>query len=282
MNRRIILAGVSLVSALAGGAAGYVIASKRVGALFEERLKQELAAAEKVFQMKNKVGMYDSPVDVVKAKADASRAMYSGDEISDADLGRIITGIRRMPSVDPPGYETRTNIPVYKHGDSYVGDVSGNGSGDSSLLGFHDDDDEDPLSVHNVFSNGDQEQPDYEALRRLRSPDRPYILTQYEFMTNEVENKQSALSYFAGDEQLVDEHDEVIRDYEDVVGEDNLKHFGVWSNDPRIVYIRNERLAMDFEIALHDDSYSSVVLGFDEDEPIEEPMPRRRNRSADG
>jgi hypothetical protein len=66
------------------------------------------------------------------------------------------------------------------------------------------------------------------------------------------------LMYYAGDDILVDELDVPIYNYQKIVGE--LK-FGHGSQDPNIVYVRNEKLQLEYEILNNPESFQVEVLG---------------------
>jgi hypothetical protein len=116
----------------------------------------------------------------------------------------------------------------------------------------------------NVFTDSKYLDLDIDA--EERSPDRPYVISFDEFY--ESANTSQALTYYQGDEVLVDEANKHIPDVDLIVGEDNLERFGHGSKDPRVVFIRNENLEIDFEVTLADGKYSEEVLGFKhEDKP---------------
>lgn len=104
---------------------------------------------------------------------------------------------------------------------------------------------------------------DWELLKRDRTEEAPYVLTQDEYMAGDLEYTQITLTYFAGDGVLVDERDDVIESSEadELVGDDNLRRFGLQSNDPNVVYVRNHVKELDIEITQHEGEYAKVVLG---------------------
>ncbi len=75
-------------------------------------------------------------------------------------------------------------------------------------------------------------------------------------------NEQVSLTYFDGDDVLVDDRDQPVPDPDDSIGEDHLGRFGVGSKDNNIVYVRNDRLELDFEILRSNGKYAQEVLGF--------------------
>lgn len=101
---------------------------------------------------------------------------------------------------------------------------------------------------------------DYDLEMPNRTSDQPYIIHVEEYINQEMENySQSSLTYFAGDDILVDEQEVPIYDYRNVVGE---LRFGHGTNgDPNVVFVRNERLEMEWEILRDEGSYEIEVLG---------------------
>jgi len=99
---------------------------------------------------------------------------------------------------------------------------------------------------------------DYEAELSTRTKERPYVLHQDEFFSNEMEFHQDTLTYYEKDDILADSDDTPMYDYKKLMG-DLL--FGHGTTDPNVVYIRNEHLQLEWEILLHTGSFSEEVLG---------------------
>lgn len=103
---------------------------------------------------------------------------------------------------------------------------------------------------------------DYASEVRMRTEDCPYVIHSDEFDQNEKNYTQSQLSYFAEDDVLCDERDQVIEDQDSTVGLVNLDKFGHGSGDPNVVYVRNDIIKMEFEVTKSDSSYAETVHGF--------------------
>lgn len=103
--------------------------------------------------------------------------------------------------------------------------------------------------------------------------DTPYIISSEEFFTDNPEHEKITITYYEGDDTLTDDQDEVIPDEESLVGPEALTSFGKESGDTNIVYIRNERLATDFEVVSDSRTYTAVVLGMSE--PKQGPLRMR-------
>ena len=127
--------------------------------------------------------------------------------------------------------------------------------------------------TQNVFAEDDDDW-DYEAELKKRTNTEPYILHRDEFFEEEVGYHQSTLTYYAGDDILVDEDDSPIYNHASVTGP--LK-FGHGSGDPNVFYVRNDKRRAEYEILKHEGLYSTEVLGLD----IEDNMRVRNKRERD-
>ena len=85
-------------------------------------------------------------------------------------------------------------------------------------------------------------------------PVRPYVISPDEF-GERIGYETVSLTYYE-DGILTDEADEIIRNVDDVVGEDSLTHFGEYEDDS--VFVRNEDLKLDFEILRDVRNYKDV------------------------
>jgi hypothetical protein len=120
-----------------------------------------------------------------------------------------------------------------------------------------------------------------ELARREKKPNDPFVLTQEEFNENDTSYDQKTLTYYDGDGVLADEQDQPIDDADRVVGNENMLRFGHGSGDPNIVYIRNNRLELDFEVVHSDGKFAKEVLGYDDELKHSNKRPVRRFRPSD-
>jgi len=101
----------------------------------------------------------------------------------------------------------------------------------------------------------------YEDEEQNRTDAKPYVLHRDEFYAEERGYSQTTLTYYAGDNIMVDQENVPVYNFEDVVGP--LK-FGHGSGDPNVFHVRNAHLEAEFEV-LHDRGHYSVeVLGLEE------------------
>jgi len=122
----------------------------------------------------------------------------------------------------------------------------------------------------------------YDEQVASRTPDKPFIMHAHEYMQSECSH-QITITYFEGDDVLVDESDEVISKKDEVVGMDNLERFGFGSGDPNTLYVRNPKLDIEYEILRHRGHYAKEILGLEEDPSLEHSaIPRRHMKFDDG
>lgn len=139
-----------------------------------------------------------------------------------------------------------------------------------------------PLEVkipENVFKNLDVEW-NYEDELKNRGERDPYVIHLDEYHGHESGLRQSALTYYAGDDILTDEDDAPLSNYQDTTGP---LLFGHGSHSEDMVFIRNPRLDAEYEVCRSYDSYVSAILGFEADAAVEaneirhSRYPERRN-----
>ena len=84
---------------------------------------------------------------------------------------------------------------------------------------------------------------------------KPYVITPDDFASREGYDIQS-LTYYT-DGVLTDVNDIPVENVDDIVGEESLTHFGEFEEDS--VYVRNERLGVDYEILLDSRTYEQKI-----------------------
>ncbi len=121
----------------------------------------------------------------------------------------------------------------------------------------------DPKVTNNIFVDGKpmEDDFDYEAEIALRREDTPYIISKDEYFQGEKDYAQETLTFYEEDDTLVDSQDQPIPDSDAAVGDINMQKFGHGSGDNNVVYIRNDRMELDFEVLKSKNSYVQDVLG---------------------
>lgn len=249
----------AVMGAAVGGAVGYFVARKQLRAYYEDLATQEIAEARDFYAELNKVdkdGAVITPRKVLEDRHGAATAAealrdYQGHTEEDISWNEDDERAERLQQKAAEKMEARRR------------------------------DEEADRAKINVFNS-----PvfDLEEEKKYRTKEEPYVITQDEFNAGEREFDQSSLTYFEDDDVLVDERDMPIRDMESVIGEDNLVRFGHGSGDANLVYIRNERLELDYEVVKSTGSYVDEVLGLGEepDNSSSNADRRRAFRNGDG
>lgn len=247
-DTRVVLAAVSVASLAAGAAGGYFVAYKRLSAQFDERMIAETENTRQYYALLNKKDEFETPEKAARAQ-----------------------GI--------PVEETKEEDPLFEAYEKVVGD---HGYSQSHPALQKEDKDEldyvrvdpdkmrnyrpDPEVVKNIFDAAPKDSEgfvwDYSLELKERMPENPYVIHHDEWTDNELGHEQLFLTYYEYDNVVADGTADVpIDDLEYTVGADNLNRFGHGSEDPRIVYVRNERLGIDYEITFDSGSFEDKVLG---------------------
>ena len=239
-NNPALLVGVGIAGVAVGAVAGYFATRKYMTTKYEAIIESEVAQAKEFYSALSKKDDYETP------------------EAAARKLG-VETGLN--PEAARAASDAIEALRNYQPSS----DIS----------------EEEPKAVvNNIFVNSQPlDDYDFDVEVENRDYSRPYIISREEFMENEPEHDQNTVTYYEGDDVLVDERDDVIEDTEGTVGDDNLTRFGHGSKDNNIVYIRNEIRDVDFEVVRSRGKYAKEVLGFD-DEDLQ-PTRRRRGRGDD-
>lgn len=225
----------AVVGCVLGGVGGYFLAKKRLESIYDERISQEIAEAKEFYANLNKVdvdGAILTPQDVmtqrhgVEAAAAALRD-YQGQEPDEEGYVEVEPGI--LVNVEDETQIRKLEKQAKESFNTFTDD------------GF-----------------------DLEHEKQFRTEDKPYIITHDEYFAAERDYETASLTYFEVDDTLVDERDQPIEETDPIVGDEHLARFGSGSKDKNIVYIRNDRLGIDYEITKSKGSYLEEVLGLPE------------------
>lgn len=109
----------------------------------------------------------------------------------------------------------------------------------------------------NIFQDTDSEW-DYEVELKYRdaNPEGPYPLHRDEFYGNEQDFLQTTMTYYAGDDIMCNEEDEIVGNHEKVIGP---LRFGHGSGDRNVYYVRNTKRRAEYEV-LHDPGLYQVEV----------------------
>lgn len=222
-NNPIVLAGVGIIGAAAGVAGGYFLAKKRLEKVFAEKADSEIAEAREFYSRRvNKIGENGealTPQDILVAE--------HGEEALEA-LTRYQGNVPEVDEEDEALLaKTVTKVEVKEE-----------------------------VVERNVFND-----PTFDLQVELeaRSTEKPYVISHDEFFDSDKEYESQVLTYFEADDTVVDEGDKALDDPDRLIGEDTLNRFGHGSRDKNVVYARNDRLEMDFEIVRGSGSYLEAL-----------------------
>jgi gas vesicle protein len=141
-----------------------------------------------------------------------------------------------------------------------------------------------PTLFQNIFREVPEVEHEwnYHEERKRRSPDIPYVIHYDERFEMET-YQEVTLTYYELDDVLCDDRDSVIdpdrRD--NLIGDGNLNRFGHGSNDPSIVYVRNDTLELVYEVVKSPNSYAEEVHGFSHEAWDRGNLERMRARERD-
>lgn len=120
------------------------------------------------------------------------------------------------------------------------------------------EDDEEVLVRRSIFVEGDDW--NYEVELTKRNTDDPYVIHRDEFYGEESGFTQVTLTFYAGDDILVDEDESPIYNHELITGP---LLFGHGSGDQNVVHIRNPKRKAEYEVVRDPGLYSVEILGLE-------------------
>lgn len=119
-----------------------------------------------------------------------------------------------------------------------------------------------PSNIQKVVKHyGGSNNPDLEELSaKANEPNKkePYCISVEQYSDEMDHFDKLTIYFYQKDNTLIDENEEIIVDVESVIGE-TLKDFGNLSDDPDVVYVRNEKIAIDYEVIRLYKSYAETT-----------------------
>lgn len=269
---------VGILSGVSGGAAGYFIAKKRLEARYISVSNREIATARKFYRdkLRERQATTDMVIEEIRSHAgvegvaDALLA-YSGEELP--------VQAEHKPETPAPDFDVKADGTILRN----------RREGTNNRVPYDQFSVEKPTlqevaGALNVFTDHavqDPEIDEMEAEKAARDEHYPYVITADEFLENEPGHDQLNLTFYEEDGILADDQEIPVQDLILVVGGADNLHFGKWSGDENIVYIRNHRLTSDFEVSKTPGSYASIVGFRHSDEPRRKQRPRRMRSDDD-
>lgn len=260
MNRNLLyFIGGGLVGAVASGLVTYYVTRKRTADLYTEIAVEKIEAEREYFQNLQK-----------QRDADEEERNKETHQMTFDEYAEVIIGFGYGGDSEDLKVLFDRGIPVYEA----MKEVSNAQTEDETPEEPEEEFDDTP---HNIFRDNDKleiddpELAEYEEFIKDRDPKKPYIIHINEFMGRDSNGfDKIPVNYYTEDDTLTDERNRPIPDVERLVGDDNLNHFGKFSMDRNLLYVRNERpdVMSDFEIRRHELSYADAILGVTSRDPI--------------
>jgi hypothetical protein len=125
-----------------------------------------------------------------------------------------------------------------------------------------DTDDRDSTGVVNAFELDNEAALEEAWQQELanRTRDTPHILRFEEYREDYNGFNKVELTYYAGDNTLVDEREDML-DIDETIGAHNLSRFGQWTDEMHVLYVRNHVSQTDYEITRSEGRFG-VLSGF--------------------
>lgn len=138
---------------------------------------------------------------------------------------------------------------------------------------------------YQIFFNGDKPQLPLEKLveqysspeQEAKEPEYDPGVILFEVYVDPASNgfKKNVLTYWEGDDTLVNEDETPIPNSDEIIG-DALLHFGEGSGDPDTVYVRNIKIGEMFEIVRKKASFASMI--FNDPPAVQQKKSKRKAR----
>lgn len=231
-----------------GGAIGYFLAYKRLETKFDKIANDEIDQMREHFHAKEKArDSEDRKGDLAELKKQV--APYAGDNADDDVPAEEIEYEPATPEAIANAAKAQDELRKKEETEENVFEKHGKSPSDGW---------------------------DQEHEENSRQPGVPYVVHMDEHGTKGY--TETSLTYYAGDDVLAGERDNIFEDQDGLVGVGNLDRFGHGANDPDLVYVRNDEMGVDFEIVRVHKSYAEEVTGISH---ADFPQRRRRARPDD-
>jgi hypothetical protein len=133
--------------------------------------------------------------------------------------------------------------------------------------------------AQNIFAANDDSGWDREKEEQFRTTEQPYIIHKDEFYAEERNYRQTTLTYYSGDDIMVDQEEVPMYNYNVATGP---LRFGHGSGDANVFYVRNDKLRAEYEILKDPGMYSVEILEFQRDFEAENDETKGLKHSGPG
>lgn len=264
--------GALLLGTGIGGGLGYLLAARKLETKFSQIADDEIAEMRETYMAKVRAAEAAAAKGSLKDLVDAKGYATASDEIPS----------KPERASDQPPMAVQPPESMIDSEDEAAGEPPDDSAmAETEVEGAEGIRNRGEAAVVNVFAEARRALPDWDwhAERASRSPDEPYVIHYDERYEMEGYSEVS-LTYFEADDVLCGDHDEAIdpdRRHR-IIGEKNLERFGHGSNDPDVVYVRNDDLQIVYEISRSDGAYVTEVHGLAHEAYDRGPVERMRAR----
>lgn len=113
--------------------------------------------------------------------------------------------------------------------------------------------------IDSLLDKPDEAPSSEDKLKDISLREGPYVIEPLQFGEHEDEGYNCIELYYFDDGILADDRGRIVDDISITIGEDCLSHFGEYENDA--VYVRNERLLVDYLVYKQDETYQDYMKG---------------------
>lgn len=296
VSPNVVKASALVASGLAvGGGAGYLLAKHRYDTKYRALAEDEIAEYKDLHNRRNKLGKYASPVTAMD-DTDGSIVEYA-EAVSDLDYGEpdvldetLEEEFNRIQAQGKAARELREAQRELEETEEDATITAGQAEVKRILEahGLSEDDSEDTEDeaveraevLQNIFDI--PQDTIREEIKASRTSDKPYVIAVDEYMLGKDGFAQTTYMYYEADNTLTDERESILPEFEEYIGKENLSLFGFDSGDPNVVYVRNEKHRVDYEIVRNSGSYAELYGIGDEDHIDVPPKIRKMRNDRDG
>jgi len=265
---------ITAVAAFVGGAAvgtgvTFLVVNKRAQRKWEAIANEEIQNVKDTYKLLRKEPPYDNPVTAVKAYIDrVNELQYLSENAEEAAVMAANEAAEEaIDEAEEAVEELKETIDIVEEGhvdEFIVTDEEAEAAQSPVVRNIFDEIRRRSAEIESTHSP-----EEFDALK-ARDASGPFKISTEEFMDDENGFSKITITYFDGDDTLVDEREAVIPDIDGTVGRDNLHRFGEDSDSKDTVFVRNEKLRTDFEVVREEGTYTQMVLGlrdFKDDRP---------------
>lgn len=236
------ISAVVLLSSALGFAGGYFYAHYKLDADYEKNFNQEISALREKYY---KVGK-DREDDVLEREVTLRETQEYLNDVTDA--------VKRKFGIDNPYDDLHVpnadeRINYNKIRETYQTDTDEGEDVEDVEQDIQDHDEEVDDEMDDIIAN----LPDDEEQKE------PYFITERMFYENIYRNEQCCVSYFAKDDFVLDERDDMLDNTDKLFG-DLLSKIDADGED--LYYIRNNGMKLDIEVEVIKSSYEEVTGRF--------------------